>query len=110
MACGASFYEDNPLKDRLRDEKAAEKNLRMAGKIAKFLEERANTAATLKHTSASPHEVTKVRLEVQDAKFTAYHRGFAIAISCDNPAQLSDDFRSWIATDMTHITKIEPRA
>ncbi len=111
MACGQSYYEDNPVKDKLREERTAEKHQKGARKILDFFTTNPDMLGTACITTANVgYDVKKIKLIIAADVLYLQHRGHEITIVCQDPSSLSVEFRKWIAANMTHITKIEPHA
>ena len=98
-------------REQARVERLAEQSLKFAKKIADNLELNAGkgTAAYTLFTTANT-DIKKISLELHSASLTVKHRGYLISISCDNPTEVSAKFRQWCRANMSHVTKIEPRA
>ncbi len=110
MACGAGFNEHNPAKDQFRNKAIVEKNHKAALKILEFFAAKSGTRCTAFITTVEASlEAKRIKIIPKKDVLLIQHRGYEILISCSDPASLSSAFRSWIASQMTHITKIEPR-
>src|SRR6266404_8797103 len=102
MACDASYYEENPLREKLREARAAERNLEIATNIARFLLRKLNgVCVSLKRTAAAGHKVEKVNLVIKGCKLAVQHRGYEITATCEDPVALAKEFRKWCADKMT---------
>jgi len=108
MACGSSFDEENPIKDRLREERSAKKHLDAAKKIADFLQKKLDgSCVSVTHAPNVNCQVKRVRVAVNGLNLSVQHRGFNISANCQDAVSLSIAFQDWLATDMTHVTKVE---
>jgi hypothetical protein len=98
-------------REQARVERLAEQSLKFAKKIAETLESKAEKGtAVITQCHTANTDIKKVTLELHPVSLTVKHRGYIVSIPCDNPSALSAKFRQWCRANMSHVTKIEPRA
>ena len=106
MACGSSFYEDNPVKDKMRDDAAAAKHLKAAKTMADFFEVDTGLCCLVEKVPSDDIRPTRAEVHVTEKGVRVAHRGHDISVACHNPPEIAQQFRKWVSRHMTHITQL----
>jgi len=102
MACGASFYEDNPVKDKQREENRLKRDKENANKIVRFFGEAGMESLTFQRIGGNQsHEVKKIFVTRSENVLTVVHRGYEISVVCD-PSRWALELERWRKHNMTH--------
>lgn len=103
MACGQSFYEDNPAKEQLREERRLRQNEENATKILKFFQDRLDPTrvSCVPKAHMHSHDCKKILVTKGEEMLTIHHRGYEIQVRCD-PARWTLEFSKWQKSGMTH--------
>jgi len=102
MACGASFYEDDPLKDKQREENRLKRDKENADKIVKFFAKAGLESIAIQRIGGDQtHEVKKIFVTKSENILTILHRGYKISVACD-PIRWALELERWRSCNMTH--------
>lgn len=103
MACGQSFYEDNPAKTQEREERRLKLNEENAGKIAKFFQDQlgSDRVSLAQKSHKDCHDCKKILVTKGEQALTIHHRGYEIQVKCD-PTKWALELALWRKSKMTH--------
>jgi hypothetical protein len=103
MACGQSYYEDNPAKEFDREERRRQNNRDAAEKIASSLTAQfgADRVAVAAKPHQRDHDCKRILMSRGQETLTLLHRGYEISVSGD-PETSAQYFHEWRKNHMSH--------